>query len=226
MLNPQGTIILIKGDVVNQLLVHTSGKLFLIAVLSDVGCVWYVGQAVNLKSRWNGRGHHRYPQLSRSNGKRNYKIFWKASISHELDQMERYYINLFQPSINKTKVKKYSLGKPQLKIETSQDNSNSEYIYFRGDIKCYQEISEYVGVFPCTSDDEQNVPIDKSQVLNRGYARLIAIKYEVNGKSKTTKLLCSWQKISIAFHNLRGKSYRGGKIVSVRQPLRVIRRIY
>jgi hypothetical protein len=90
-----------------------------------------------------------------------------------------------------------------LKIETSQDNRNSKYIYFRGDIKCYQEISEYVGVFPCTSDDEQNVPIEKLQVVNRGYALAIAINYEVNGKSKTTKLLCSLHKVDIAFENLR-----------------------
>ncbi|MDZ8109010.1 MAG: hypothetical protein RM338_25760 [Nostoc sp. DedQUE12a] len=27
--------------------------------------LWYVGQAVNLKSQWSGRGHHRYAQLSR-----------------------------------------------------------------------------------------------------------------------------------------------------------------
>ncbi|QSJ19598.1 hypothetical protein JYQ62_13285 [Nostoc sp. UHCC 0702] len=135
--------------------------------------------------------------------------------------MERYYINLFQPSINNTKVKKYSPGKPQLKIETSHDNSTSKYIYFRGDIKCYQEISEYVGIFPCTSEDEHNVPIEKLQVVNRGYALEIAIKYEVNGKSKTTKLLCSIHKLNVAFHNLRGKSYRGGKIVLVWQPRRV-----
>lgn len=182
--------------------------------------VWYVGQAVNLKSRWSGRGHHRYAQLSRSNGKRNYKIFWKACSPHELDQMERYYINLFQPSINNTKVKKYSPGKPQLKVEISQNNSHSKYIYFRGDIKCYQEISEYVGIFPCTEEDEKNVAIEKLQVVNRGYAAEIGIKYEVSGKTKTTKLLCSLHKLNIAFDNLRGKSYRGGKIISVWQPLR------
>lgn len=82
--------------------------------------VWYVGQAVNLNSRWIGRGHHRYAQLSRSNGKRIFSIFWKPFAPHELDRMEQYYINLFQPSLNKTKVKKYSPGKPQLKVEINQ----------------------------------------------------------------------------------------------------------
>lgn len=176
--------------------------------------VWYVGKAINLNSRWNGRGHHRYAQLSRSNGKRNFNIYWKPCATRELDQTERYYINLFQPSLNTTKVKKYSLGKPQLKIETAQG-----YVYFRGKPECYQEIAEYVGVFPCTPDDEKNVSIEKAQVAKR-YAMVIAIRYSVGGKSKSTRLLCSGDKYHSAFDALRGKPYRGGKIVNVWVPQR------
>lgn len=183
--------------------------------------VWYVGQAVNLNARWVGQGHHRYTQLSRSNGKRQFQIYWVSCSLEELNQMERHYINLFQPSINGTKVKQYSLGKPQLKIKVNQNLSNAQYIYFRGDPKCYEGISEYVGVFPCTPDDEQNVAIEREQVVKRGYALVIAIKYEVSGKAKTTKILCSLHKLDTAFSALRGRPYRGGKIVSVRQPRRV-----
>ncbi len=182
--------------------------------------VWYVGQAVNLNQRWNGRGHHRYAQLSRSNGKRNFSIFWLPCAPRELDKTERYYINLLKPSLNETKVKKYSLGKPQLKIETDQGGNNSKYVYFRGNPECYQEIAEYVGVFPCTPDDEQNVSIEKAQVLSRGHAMVIAIRYSVGGQSKSTKLLCSLHKLNYAFGALRGKPYRGGKIVSVWRPRR------
>jgi len=32
--------------------------------------VWYVGRSININARWNGRGHHRYPQLSRTNNQR------------------------------------------------------------------------------------------------------------------------------------------------------------
>ena len=181
--------------------------------------VWYVGKAINLNSRWNGRGHHRYAQLSRSNGKRDFSIFWKTCVASELDKTERYYINLLKPSLNESKVKNYSLGKPQLKIETDQEGDSSKYVYFRGKPECYQEIAEYVGVFPCTPDDEQNVSIEKAQVLKR-YAMVIAINYEVGGKLKNTKLICSLTKIGVAFTALRGKPYRGGKIVSVRQPRR------
>lgn len=182
--------------------------------------VWYVGQAVNLNSRWTGRGHHRYAQLSRSNGKRNYSIFWKSSVPRELDKMEQHYIKLLQPSINQTKVKKYSPGKPQLKIKIHEGGNSSKYVYFRGRPECYQEIAEYVGLFPCTSNDEQYVSVEKAQVVSRGSALVIAIRYEVGGKSKTTKLLCSLHKFSNAFSTLRGKTDRGGKIVSVWQPRR------
>ena len=183
--------------------------------------VWYVGQAGNLNSRWMGRGHHRAAQLSRTNGKRNFSIFWLPCPPGELNQMEQYYINLFQPSLNKTKVKKYSLGKPQLKLEIKQGSDNAKYVYFRGNPECYQEIAEYVGIFPCVPDDEQKVAIEKTQVISRGHALLIAIRYEIGGQSKTTKLLCSSHKFSAASSALRGKPYKGGKIVKVWQPRRV-----
>ena len=182
--------------------------------------VWYVGQAGNLNSRWMGRGHHRNAQLSRSNGKRNFNIFWLPCAPGELNQMEQYYINLLHPSLNKTKVKKYSLGKPQLKLEIRQGSDNTKYVYFRGKSECYQEIAEYVGVFPCVPDDELHVSIEKSQLVSRGHALVIALKYEIGGKSKTTRLLCSSHKFTNASSALEGKPYRGGKIVSVRLPQR------
>lgn len=182
--------------------------------------VWYVGQAINLSARWVGRGHHRYPQLSRLNGKRQYQIHWQSYSISELNQMEQYYIGLFHPPMNGTRVKQYSPGKPQLKIEINQSLSNAQYIYFRGNPECYEGISEYVGIFPCTLDDQQNVSVEKDQVVKRGYALVLAIKYEVNGNAKTTKIFCSLDKLGDAFSVLRGVLYRGGKIVSVRQPLR------
>lgn len=190
-------------------------------VVDSSNNVWYVGQAVNLNSRWMGRGHHRAAQLSRTNSKRNFSIFWFLCAPSELNQIEQYYINLLQPSLNKTKVKKYSLGKPQLKLEINKGSDYYKYVYFRGNPECYQEIAEYVGVFPCVPDDEQNVSIEKAQVVSRGHALVIANRYEIGGKSRTIKLLCSLHKFSDASSALRGKPYRGGKIVSVWQPRRV-----
>lgn len=69
--------------------------------------VWYVGQATNLRTRWAGKGHHRYPQLIRSNRKLNHQIYWKACSVNQLDTQERYYIERFAPELNGCKVKTY-----------------------------------------------------------------------------------------------------------------------
>jgi GIY-YIG catalytic domain len=79
--------------------------------------VWYVGQAVDLKNRWFGRSHHRYPQLIRSNRKLGHKIYWKTFPVNQLDEKERYYIDLFNPELNGCKVKTYLPKQPQVDRE-------------------------------------------------------------------------------------------------------------
>lgn len=59
--------------------------------------VWYVGKAQNIKSRWAGKTHHRYPQLIRSNRKLCHRIYWKLVPLSDLDEQEKYYVNLLQP---------------------------------------------------------------------------------------------------------------------------------
>ncbi len=89
-----------------------------IYVIADVNnCVWYVGQATNLKDRWAGRGHHRYPQLIRSNRKLCHHIYWQPVPVDFLDEEERYYIDLFKPELNGCKVKKYLPKTPQVERE-------------------------------------------------------------------------------------------------------------
>lgn len=80
-------------------------------------CVWYVGQAANLKNRWMGRTHHRYPQLIRSNRKLCHRIYWQEFPTNSLDERERYYIDLFKPELNGCKVKKYLPKVPQVERE-------------------------------------------------------------------------------------------------------------
>lgn len=69
--------------------------------------VWYVGKATNLRSRWRGKGHHRYKQLSRTNRKRQYQIYWSLCPSEQLDQQEKHYINALRPHLNDSPVKAY-----------------------------------------------------------------------------------------------------------------------
>ena len=89
-----------------------------IYVIADANnCVWYVGQATNLKSRWAGKAHHRYPQLIRSNRKLSHRIYWQEVPTLCLDEKEKYYIDLFQPELNGCKVKKYLPKQPQVERE-------------------------------------------------------------------------------------------------------------
>ncbi|HEY9831472.1 MAG TPA: GIY-YIG nuclease family protein [Stenomitos sp.] len=85
-----------------------------IYVITDLSeQVWYVGKSANLKNRWRGKGHHRYPQLSRSNRKKSFQIYWKPFPLEHLNELEQYYINLFSPHLNGTKVKSYIRKKAQ-----------------------------------------------------------------------------------------------------------------
>ncbi|MEO1375955.1 MAG: GIY-YIG nuclease family protein [Cyanobacteria bacterium J06635_10] len=79
--------------------------------------VWYVGKAQNIKSRWAGKTHHRYPQLIRSNRKLCHRIYWKLVPLSDLDEQEKYYVNLLQPELNGCKVKKYLPKQPMVERE-------------------------------------------------------------------------------------------------------------
>lgn len=80
-------------------------------------CVWYVGQAVDLQARWLGREHHRYPQLIRTNKKLGHRIYWQTFESHQLNEKERFYIDLLKPELNGCKVKSYLPKQPQVDRE-------------------------------------------------------------------------------------------------------------
>ncbi|MEM8778198.1 MAG: GIY-YIG nuclease family protein, partial [Cyanobacteria bacterium P01_G01_bin.49] len=79
--------------------------------------VWYVGQAKNIQSRWQGKSHHRYPQLNRSNKKLNYTIYYHQFPTEQLDEKECYYINILKPELNNSKVKQYLPKIPSLEQE-------------------------------------------------------------------------------------------------------------
>jgi hypothetical protein len=70
--------------------------------------VWYVGKSINLNARWNGKAHHRYKQLNRTNNKKIYRIYWQIFSVSQLSEKEQYYINLLRPHLNYSRVKKYA----------------------------------------------------------------------------------------------------------------------
>ena len=76
-------------------------------VVANNHYVWYVGQAKNLRSRWMGNKHHRYYQLNKSEETFAYIIYYHQFPEEQLDEKERYYINLLDPILNGTEVKTY-----------------------------------------------------------------------------------------------------------------------
>lgn len=86
-------------------------------VVDNKDSVLYVGQAINLRDRWGGRSHHRYSQLSRTNKKREYKIYWLFVPTLELNEKENYYIKSLRPQLNGTRVKKSLPKVPQVDRE-------------------------------------------------------------------------------------------------------------
>jgi hypothetical protein len=96
----------------------SSSGIYVVVDAND--CVWYVGQAANIKARWAGKTHHRYPQLIRSNKKRSYRIHWLEVSVSLLTEKEKYYIELLKPELNGCKVKKYLPKLPQVEREINR----------------------------------------------------------------------------------------------------------
>lgn len=66
--------------------------------------VLYVGKATNLLARW--KNHHRQEQLNRINWRNQIKIAWLScpNNSDVLTITETYFIELYQPLLNRTPV--------------------------------------------------------------------------------------------------------------------------
>ncbi|MBD1853376.1 GIY-YIG nuclease family protein [Cyanobacteria bacterium FACHB-502] len=123
-------------------------------VIDAGGEVWYVGKASNLRTRWGGRSHHRYGQLSRQNKKRNYQIYYCPCSLRELDVQEKHYIDQFKPLLNYSRVKTYARkpSRPHQELARILKVMNKPNSLFEGHARSlgvgyYRELDE--------DDDEQ-----------------------------------------------------------------------
>jgi hypothetical protein len=64
--------------------------------------VLYVGLATNIRNRW--QNHHRLPQLQAVNKRNEVNLFWLSCTQHQLNDLERQYIEYYCPVLNQTKV--------------------------------------------------------------------------------------------------------------------------
>ncbi len=199
-----------------ECLPETSGICF---VVDSRDQVWYVGKATNLKSRWVGRNHHRFPELSRSHSRRRYRIHWHCCPSTHLDKLEKEWIKRYNPILNESKVKTYSLGKPQLKCEITTADGQKDFVFFRGSYEPYEGIGNNLGIYPCTPEDEDNIALLQAQVVRRKYAFNVVVYYTLKGQSKRQPVLCSLLYAG-NLGRLAGHPYKGGVIDLVRPPMR------
>ncbi len=121
--------------------------------------VLYVGKATNLLARW--KNHHRQEQLSRINRRNKIKIAW-LSCSSQLDiltNIETYFINFYQPLLNRTSVPAKTVIPAETVLQSAirrlaaldvvvfgfepARDSNLPTIYLKYQVKIWKE-SEYV----------------------------------------------------------------------------------
>ncbi|MEB3188995.1 MAG: hypothetical protein VKL42_01465 [Snowella sp.] len=73
-------------------------------VLDENQTVWYIGQAKNIRKRWQGKAHHRIYQLE-SQKKYHFYIYYEAVNASELNNVEKQRIQQYDPHLNKSPVK-------------------------------------------------------------------------------------------------------------------------
>ena len=84
-----------------QLLPEYSGIYY---VLDETNNVWYIGQAKNLRKRWQGKAHHRIYQLE-TQKKKHFTIYYEQVNEPQLDSVEKQRIEKYHPHLNASSVK-------------------------------------------------------------------------------------------------------------------------
>ncbi len=86
-----------------ELLPDYSG-IYIVADQTDF--ILCIGKSKNIKFRCNG--HHRHKQLiGRDTKNRRFYIYFNHFSLDQIDEKERYYIDLLNPSLNSTKITKF-----------------------------------------------------------------------------------------------------------------------
>lgn len=68
-------------------------------VVDQNNVIIYIGQAKNLKKRWQGNSHHRINQL-KATRKREFHLYYEKVSESQLDQIEKSLIQKYQPELN------------------------------------------------------------------------------------------------------------------------------
>jgi predicted GIY-YIG superfamily endonuclease len=88
-----------------QLLPEYSGIYY---VLDQTNNVWYIGQAKNIRKRWQGKAHHRIYQLE-AQKKLHFTIYYEQASESQLNSIEKQRIEKYHPHLNASPVKTKNL---------------------------------------------------------------------------------------------------------------------
>lgn len=73
-------------------------------VLDETNKIWYIGQAKNIRKRWQGKTHHRIYQLE-AQKKKHFTIYYEQVSVSQLDSIEKQRIEKYHPHLNASPVK-------------------------------------------------------------------------------------------------------------------------
>jgi len=142
-------------------------------VLDENQTVWYIGQAKNIRKRWQGKAHHRIYQLE-SQKKYHFYIYYEAVNACDLNTVEKQRIQQYDPHLNESPVKtKKVLPAETLLRETISAISNFAFIvgvedkhkiYICVDEECLKKI------YDVQSENEKIALIKKVFISRKIYA--------------------------------------------------------
>jgi len=125
-----------------QLLPEYSGIYY---VLDESNNVWYIGQAKNIRKRWQGKSHHRIYQLEVQK-KKHFSIYYEQVSESQLGSIEKQRIEKYHPHLNSSPVK----TKKVRPVET----------LLRETITAIADFAFLLGVEPPRKEVESEISID------------------------------------------------------------------
>lgn len=135
-----------------ELLPEDSGIYY---VIDENKLIWYIGKAKNIKTRWDGKTHHRILQLG-SQKRKVFHIYYEKIPPDQLTQVEKARIEKYKPQLNGSKVTKKTI-RPAETLLRETLNALSEYIII-------------IGIEPPRKDDP--VYIDKCNKFEKDWRSL------------------------------------------------------
>ena len=143
-------------------------------VLDQNQTVWYIGQAKNIRKRWQGKSHHRIYQLE-SQKKYHFYIYYESVNTSDLNTVEKQRIEQYDPHLNESPVK-------TKKVRPTE-------ILLRETISAISDFAFIVGVEENQHLSDTNSPSSKSKIYICVDEECLKRIYNVQSKDEKIALI-------------------------------------